>query len=123
MTELAASLVELAHRHGVATGYDDWVGHYRVVPESTLVSVLAALGVPAATEEERAAALLAHDRDHWRRTLPPTVVGQSGRVATFWVHVTHGDPVGVWIRLEDGSVRAGLRQLENNHPPYELDGR
>jgi 4-alpha-glucanotransferase len=123
MTDLAASLVELAHRHGVATGYDDWVGHHRVVAESTLVSVLAALGVPAATEEERAAALLAHDGDHWRRTLPPTIVAQAGRVTAFWVHVTHGDPVGVWIRLEDGSVRAGLRQLENNHPPYDLDGR
>ncbi|WP_319452434.1 MULTISPECIES: 4-alpha-glucanotransferase [unclassified Mycobacterium] len=123
MTDLAAALVELAHRHGVATGYDDWVGHHRVVAESTLVSVLAALGVPAATEEERAAALLAHDRDHWQRTLPPTIVAQAGRVAAFWVHVTHGDPVGVWIRLEDGSVRAGLRQLENNHPPYDLDGR
>jgi 4-alpha-glucanotransferase len=29
----------------------------------------------------------------------------------------------VWIRLEDGTVRTGLRQLENNTPPYELDGR
>ena len=39
------------------------------------------------------------------------------------MHVTHGDPVGVWIRLEDGSVRAGLRQLENDRPPFDLDGR
>ena len=37
------------------------------------------------------------------------------------MHVTHGDPVGLWIRLEDGSVRAGLRQLENHLP--DLDGR
>ena len=29
----------------------------------------------------------------------------------------------MWIRLEDGTVRTGLRQLENNRPPYDLDGR
>ena len=39
------------------------------------------------------------------------------------MHVTHGEPVGLWIRLEDGSVRAGLRQLENDTPPYDLGDR
>ena len=29
MTELAASLVELAGRYGVATGYDDWAGRHQ----------------------------------------------------------------------------------------------
>ena len=123
MTELAASLVELAQRYAVAAAYDDWTGSPQEVSESTLVTVLGALGVPAATEAERTAALLAHDREHWRRTLPPTVVTRGGRTTSFWVHVTHGDPVGAWIRLEDGTVRTGLRQLENNRPPYDLDGR
>ena len=72
MTELAASLVELAGRYGVATGYDDWAGNHRVVAESTLVAVLGALGVPAATEEQRLAGLVAHDRDYWLRHLPPS---------------------------------------------------
>ena len=80
MTELAPSLVELARRYGVAAGYDDWTGGHRLVAESTLVAVLGALGVAAATEDEREAALLAHDEDHWRRTLPPTVVTQDGTV-------------------------------------------
>ena len=123
MTELAASLVELAGRYGVATGYDDWAGNHRVVAESTLVAVLGALGVPAATEEQRLAGLVAHDRDYWLRHLPPAIVVRAGRTATFWVHVTDGDPVGVWLRLEDGSVRTGLRQVENNRPAAELDGR
>lgn len=39
------------------------------------------------------------------------------------MHVTHGDPVDVWLQLEDGTRRDGLRQLENNRPPYDLDGR
>ena len=78
MTEPAASLVELARRYGVATEYEDWTGRHATVAESTLVAVLDALGVPAATEDERAAALAAHDRDYWARPLPPTIVGRAG---------------------------------------------
>jgi 4-alpha-glucanotransferase len=123
MTEPAASLVELAHRYGVASDYVDWTGGHRTVPESTLVAVLGALGVAADTEEDRADAILDHDRAHWQRSLPPTIVARADHASEFWVHVTHGDPVGVWIRLEDGTVRTGLRQLENNRAPYQLDGR
>ena len=123
MTELPGSLVEIADRYGVATGFHDWTGRFLAVSEATLVAALGALGVPAATEAERVEALSAHDRDYWRRSLPPAIVTRSGRAGAVWVHVTHGDPVGVWIRLEDGSVRAGLRQLENNRAPYSLDGR
>jgi 4-alpha-glucanotransferase len=123
MTELAPSLVELSRRYGVATEYLDWNGRHVDVPEATLVAVLGALGVPATTEDDRAAALAAHDREYWERSLPPTIVARAGTASSFWVHVTHGDPVGLWIRLEDGTVRTGLRQLENNAAPYDLDGR
>ena len=123
MTELPASLVELARRYGVATEYQDWTGKYAVVADTTLIAVLDALGVQAATEEERTAALASHDRDYWERALPPTIIGRSGMASSFWVHVTHGDSVGLWLRLEDGSVRTGLRQLENNRAPYDLGDR
>src|SRR5262245_44877179 len=123
MAELPASLVELAHRYGVATEYEDWTGRKTTVADSTLIAVLDALGVSAATEDERAAALAAHDRGYWEHSLPPAIVGRSGVASSFWVHVTHGDPAGLWLRLEDGSVRTGLRQLENNRAPYDLDGR
>ncbi|HXO51079.1 MAG TPA: 4-alpha-glucanotransferase, partial [Mycobacterium sp.] len=109
MTDPPASLIELARRYGVATEYADWTGRHQTVLESTLIAVLDALGVPAATEEERSAALLAHDSDYWALSLPPTIVGRSGVASSFWVHVTHGDPAGLWIRLEDGTVRTGLR--------------
>jgi len=117
------SLVELAHRHGVATDYVDWTGRYMGVAESTLVAVLEALGVSAATEEDRVAALAAGDRRYWERALPPTVLGRAGVASAFWVHVTHGDAVEVWLQLEDGSARGGLRQLENNRPPFDLGDR
>ena len=123
MNPVQPSLVELSRRYGVATEYDDAGGRRVVVAEHTLVAVLAALGVDAATEESRAAALLDHDREYWARPLPPTIVAREGTPKTFWVHVTHGDPVGLWIRREDGTVVTGLRQLDNHTPPYELDGR
>ncbi|MCV7433457.1 4-alpha-glucanotransferase [Mycolicibacterium bacteremicum] len=119
MTELA----DLAQRYAVATEFVDWRGQSIPVPEHTLIAVLAALGVAAGTAEEREQAAHAHDREYWGRVLPPTVVTRSGSTSAFRVHVTHGEPVGLWIRLADGSVRTGLRQLENNRPPYDLDGR
>ncbi|KUI38166.1 4-alpha-glucanotransferase [Mycobacterium sp. IS-1496] len=123
MTELSPSLVELAARYGVATHYEDWAGTQVAVPESTLIAVLAALGVAAADDEQRAAALAEHDRDHWQRSLPPTILGRTGSTSSFWVHVTHGDPVEVWVALEDGSTRTALHQLRNDTPPFDLDGR
>jgi 4-alpha-glucanotransferase len=123
MADTPQSLGELARRYGVAIDYQDWTGRHVDVPETTLVAVLAALGVQAGTEDERSAALAAHDREHWIRALPPTIVARADSEAVFWVHVTHGEPVGLWIRLEDGSVRAGLRQLENHTPPYDLGDR
>jgi 4-alpha-glucanotransferase len=123
MVETPPSLGELARRYGVAVEYEDWTGRHVDVPEATLVAVLAALGVPATTEAEREAALATHDRDYWSRALPPTIVARADTDSSFWVHVTHGDTVGLWIRLEDGSVRAGMRQLENHTPPYDLGDR
>lgn len=123
MTDLPQSLVELARRYGVATEYEDWTGRSVPVAESTLIAVLDALGVAAGTEHGRAAALAEHDREYWARPLPPTIVARAGTASPFWVHVTHGDPARVWLRLEDGTTRAGLRQLENHRAPYDLDGR
>ena len=123
MSRVAPSLVELAGRFGIATDYDDWSGRRVGVPESTLIAVLAALGIPAADEAERNAARAAHERGHWSRALPPTIVGQAGTQSTFWVHVTHGQPAEVWVVLEDGTVRTGIRQVDNFTPPFDLDGR
>ena len=120
---MAPSLVELAGRFGIATDYDDWSGRRVGVPESTLIAVLAALGIPAADEAERNAARTAHERAHWSRALPPTILGQAGTQTTFWVHVTHGQPAEVWVVLEDGTVRTGIRQVDNFTPPFDLDGR
>src|SRR4051812_36584402 len=109
MTEPAPSLIQLAHRYGVSTDFVDWTGSSHAVPESTLVSVLGALGVAAGTEDDRATALLELDRAHWQRTLAPTIVVRADRASSFWVHVTHGEPVDAWIRFEDGTARGDLQ--------------
>src|SRR5271165_767074 len=123
MTRLAPSLVELAERFGIATDYADWAGRRLSVPESTLVAVLAALGVAAATEPERSTALTGHDRTYWSRPVPATILGRAGTQTRFWVHVTHGHPAEVWLQLEDGTVRTGIRQVDNFAAPFDLDGR
>src|ERR1700733_11217113 len=123
MTQLAPSLAELAAQFGIATDYEDWSGRRVNVPESTLVAVLAAFGVAAATEPERSAALTAHERAYWSRALPPTILARPGAQTPFWVHVTHGQPAEVWLQLEDGTVRAGIPQVDNFTAPFDLDGR
>ncbi|WP_118915886.1 4-alpha-glucanotransferase [Mycobacterium shigaense] len=123
MTELAPSLVELANRFGIATRYEDWTGRQVPVAASTLVAVLAALGVAAGTEQERNVALTARLRSYWARRLPATIVGRTGEQIRFWVHVTHGDPAEVWLQLEDGTVRGGVHQVDNFTPPFDLNGR
>jgi 4-alpha-glucanotransferase len=123
MSEPSPSLVELAGRFGIAAEYQDWTGRRAVVSETTLVAVLAAFGVAAGTESERAAALTASDRSYWSRALPAAIVARAGAETRFWAHVTHGHPAQVWLRLEDGTVRAGLRQVDNFSPPFDLDGR
>ena len=117
------SLSALADRFGVATAYFDWSGREIAVSESTVVAVLAALGVRADTERHCAAALSDAQDRYWSRALPPTVIARSGTETSFWVHVDHGDPAHVWIRLEDGTVRSDIRQAENFTAPFNLDGR
>jgi 4-alpha-glucanotransferase len=116
-------LTAVADRLGVACAYHDWNGDFVTVQRETVVAVLAALGVRADTEEDCAAALSALDRMRWSRALPPTIVTRSGTETPFWVHVTHGDPAHIWVRLEDGTVRTDIPQADNHTPPFDLDGR
>ena len=116
-------LTELAEAYGIATEYWDWQGRHVEVRRSTVIGVLAALGVDASTPDAVRHALHLHGREPWTRMLPRCLALREHQVAAVWVHVTHGDPVSIWIELETGSYRGGLRQLEDWTPPYDLDGR
>jgi 4-alpha-glucanotransferase len=123
MTDLSPELRDLAVECGVATEYWDWRGNHVVQPAGTIVAVLRALGIEAATPQAAAEALAARRRDRWARLLPPCVVTRQGRTCRFEVHVSHGAAVQVWIDLETGGARHDVPQVDNWEPPREIGGR
>ncbi|KJY42328.1 4-alpha-glucanotransferase [Streptomyces sp. NRRL B-1568] len=89
----------LAELHGVATSYEPAPGRTVQVPEDTVVTVLAALGVDASTPRAVRDALEAHELAERGRLLPPTVVlRKSGK------QPPPGLPEGTVLRVdtEDG---------------------
>lgn len=116
-------LNQLAAEYGVATEYWDWRGEHRQVATHTLAAVLGALGVDVSDGESRTRALLERRDEPWRRMLPPYLVVRQGESRTVEVHVPHGQPVTVWLTLEDGTFHSDLPQSENSMSPREIDGR
>ena len=121
--ELDQTLADLAEAFGIATEYWDWQGRHISVSPDTIVAVLAALDIDAATPEAAAAALANHYGQPWTQMLPPCMVIREHRTVSVWTHVPHGDPVTAWIELETGGTRDQLRQLENWTPPRRVDDR
>jgi 4-alpha-glucanotransferase len=118
---LTSDLVELAHAHGVATEFWDWQGRHTEVSRESVEAVLAALGVPAHTDDSVAASLAAVRQAPWRRTLPACVVTRSGRPAEVPVHVPHLAPVRLHAELEEGG-RVDLPAVDRWVDPQEVDG-
>ncbi len=54
--------------------------------------------------------------------LPPTVVGTRGSATHVAVHVVHGDPVEVWVELEDGQRRDDVTPQDVWVEPQTIDG-
>lgn len=118
MTNPDPALVELAHAHGVATSFTDWSGSTVQVPAQTIRTVLDALEVDSA---DPAAALEQHRQAPWRRMTPACVVLIAGTETALTVHVPHGDPAHVALRLESGPT-VDLVQREHWVPPQQVDG-
>ncbi len=117
-----AKLRELAEQSGVSCSYHGWDGQEHYVGDPTLQAVLAALDVPATTDEEIAASLDDVPNRAWRRVVPPSLVVVEGEHRTFPVHVPHGDPVEVWVVAEDGT-ELEAEQLDVWVDPRTVDGR
>ena len=114
---------QLADVYGVAVEYWDQAGKHHDVADATVVAVLAGLGI-SADDPERAQAALEHQQDtDWRRTLPPVFIQRQDHAGTCWVHVDHGAPVEVWIRLEGTGESIALQQIDDWTAPKMLDGR
>jgi len=121
--ELHPALRQLADAYGIATEFWDWQTRHVEVPAETIVKLLTALDVDAATPEAAQRALQEHRDAPWRRMLPPSLVIRQGWAPTVDVHVRHGDPVSVWIDLESGGARPDLPQEENWSEPRHLGDR
>ncbi|MHB0929273.1 MAG: 4-alpha-glucanotransferase [Candidatus Nanopelagicales bacterium] len=111
----------LAHAFGIATEYRDQQGQHRLVPLSTVIAVLAAMGVDAETDGGRAAGWDRITNGPWRRMLPPTTVTVQGVATSVLVHVPDGHAVEAWVEFETGG-RAPLAQLEHLVPARMIDG-
>lgn len=118
-------LRRLAAAYDVVPGYRGHDGHDHEASDATVVRVLAALGVDASTPERVALALAHVENTPWRRVLPPVVVVREGRTAQVPVHVTHGDPVRVWLELdpETGGGTREVTQADVVVEPRTVDGR
>lgn len=118
MTSPTGALLELARACGVMTEYTDWRGQQVQVEAETIEAVLAAMGVDTADPD---LARRRREEEPWRRMLPPTVVALQGDAHWVPVHVVDGDPVEVWIELEDGGRRAAT-QVDHWVEPRWVDG-
>src|SRR4051794_29193839 len=120
-TSLDPVLAQLAEACSVSVEFHDWQGRPRPASPDTLRAVLKALGIDASTPEAARAALDEVRLAPWRRTLPPSVVVRSGSARRVPVHVPHGEPVTLSVRLEEGGERE-LHQVDAWVQPREVDG-
>ncbi|MFC7848882.1 4-alpha-glucanotransferase [Arthrobacter sp. NPDC057388] len=111
----------LAEAYGVGTTYQGWDGKPYEVAAGTLIRVLAALGVNAATDQLIEHELAEAELAPWRRMLPPAVVLQEGTPGQVFVHVPHSSAVRVWAVTEDGR-RLDAVQEDEWVEPREVDG-
>ncbi len=71
---MSTLLDQLCERVGVLPGYHDIWGGFHQTPDATRRALLAAMGLPANTDDEATASLQALDRREWARPLPPVRV-------------------------------------------------
>lgn len=108
------ALSALARAHALETAYRDGHGRRRVASDAGVRAVLAALGVPAATDAECVAQLRAAAEARWERLVEPVVVAWDGVLASVDVR---GRPGGAGRRLccrvetEAGEVHASDHAL------------
>ncbi|MEV4329437.1 4-alpha-glucanotransferase [Streptomyces sp. NPDC049597] len=93
-------LARLAALHGVATAFQPSEGVTVAVPDTTVVAVLAALGVDASTPRAVSAALDRADRAAAARLLPQTVVVWQDGARTQPPSALDGLPGGTRLRVE-----------------------
>ncbi len=102
------ALRSLARAYGVQPSYTDAAGRRRLVPRESLLAVLRLLGAPLARASDAAEALLAHEREVWRRIVDPVRVLRDDEPAVFAIRVPQRSSVSravCRVELEHGETR------------------
>jgi 4-alpha-glucanotransferase len=102
-----STLQQLAEAHRVGTTFKGWDGKPAEVAPETLVTVLAALGVDAASEEQIARSLADAVDGPWRSVLPAVVVVRQNDADPVLLHAPAGSAVELWAVTEDGVRHSG----------------
>ncbi|MDY5368040.1 4-alpha-glucanotransferase [Bifidobacterium sp.] len=103
---LARPLIRLAKASGISTSYIDQLGTYVEIRDEVLVSVLAALGVDASSDDAIEASLETSHRASCDQLVPPTVVVFSGAATRVPVHAATAAPE-LSLTLENGEAYDG----------------
>ena len=106
---MTPALAALAQAAGIAPGYHDLTGGWRATGEDTARALLAAFGLPAATEDEAATTLARLEAEDAPRALPHWAVVTAGAEASLhprW-------PVDWVLVLEDGGRLDGRNDADD----------
>jgi len=118
----SAALASLARACGVSVEYWSYRGERRACSAEAIRAALTALEIDASTDDacERS---LAELEDHvWARMVPPVTVMRQGHPTEVPIHVVHGDPVDVLLRLETGEEWR-VEQVDKVVPPRGTGSR
>lgn len=103
---IARPLIQLAKLNGISTSYIDQLGTYVEIRDEVLVSVLAALGVDASSDEAIAASYELTKQRIADTLVEPTIVKFIGKEATTSIRAK-GHDVTLRLLLEDGTRYEG----------------
>ena len=103
---IARPLIQLAKLNGISTSYIDQLGTYVEIRDEVLVSVLAALGVDASSDEAIAASYELTKQRIADTLVEPTIVKFIGKEATTPIRAK-GHNVTLRLLLEDGTRYEG----------------
>ena len=103
---IARPLIQLAKLNGISTSYIDQLGTYVEIRDEVLVSVLAALGVDASSDEAIAASYELTKQRIADTLVEPTIVKFIGKEATTPIRAK-GHDVTLRLLLEDGTRYEG----------------
>jgi len=116
------ALIALAQVCGISTEYRGHDGLMHACSAQAMRAALQALELDASDDAACEQTLLDLEDHLWQRIVPPVTVLRQGHSREIPVHVTHGDPVEVFMTLETGEVWQ-VDQLDRPVPPRQVGAR